>query len=85
MKIRPVDPNPTAPTGKLEIGERARVWADLTNEGRSWRRFRSEFLAIDSASEDSITNLDRSIFVVDDDYTDRYMYKFLSIYNIREE
>ncbi|KAE8682575.1 hypothetical protein F3Y22_tig00111238pilonHSYRG00230 [Hibiscus syriacus] len=35
-KIQPDDPIPTAPTWNLEIGGRAKVWADLTNDGRSW-------------------------------------------------
>lgn len=34
-KIRPEAPRPTAATGKLEMGGRARVWAGETREGRS--------------------------------------------------
>lgn len=63
-KIRPEDPSPTAPTWKFEIGGLARVWADLTSVGRSWRTVSPDFWAIDSASAASITNLGRSIFWV---------------------
>ncbi|KAL4335739.1 hypothetical protein GQ457_07G039970 [Hibiscus cannabinus] len=60
-KIRPDDPIPTAPTWYLEIGGRAKIWADLTNEGRSWSTVWPDCLAICSASAESITNLGRSI------------------------
>lgn len=36
-KMRPSEAKPTAPTGKLEMGTRARSLADGTRVGRSWR------------------------------------------------
>lgn len=46
------------------MGGRAKERASLTKVGRSWRTVRPNCLAIDSASDASITNLGCSIFVV---------------------
>lgn len=61
IKIRPDGDNPTAPTWKLEMGGRARDWAEVTSDGRSWVRVRDEDLAMDLASVASITKTGRSI------------------------
>jgi hypothetical protein len=45
----------------LEIGGRAKACADLTRVGRSWRTVRPDCLAIDSASDASITKMGPSI------------------------
>ena len=60
-KIRPLDPSPTAPTWYLDMGGRASFWAEFTRDGKSCITVSPAFSAFDSASDASITNLDRSI------------------------
>ena len=64
-KIRPDDPRPTAPTWNFEIGGRAKDFAGLTSEGRSWRTETPSWFAADSASSGEITKLGLSIVLVD--------------------
>lgn len=65
MNILPERERPTAATWNLEIGGRARVWAELTSDGRSWVSVRFEDSAINWASEASIWNLGWSIWEVE--------------------